>query len=91
MVHNNDLSHVMRKPDFCLCENKDADPLCSNCTADQRLCFRHTDSTFLYILNPEFPASSHLLCLYSPVCIGPGRKPRSPVFSLRGSSVEFPW
>ena len=34
----------MRKPDFCLCENKDADQLCSKCTADKRLCFRYTDS-----------------------------------------------
>ena len=34
----------MRKPDFCLCENKGADQLCSNCTADQRLCFRYSDS-----------------------------------------------
>ena len=37
----------MRKPDFCLCEKKDADQLCSNCTADQRLCFRYTDNTTL--------------------------------------------
>ena len=34
----------MRKPTICICENKDADQLCSNCTADQRLCFRLTDS-----------------------------------------------
>ena len=38
------LSHVMRKLDFCICENKAADQLCSNCTADQRLCFRYLDS-----------------------------------------------
>ena len=35
----------MGKPDFCLCKNKDADQLCSYCTADQHLCFRYTDST----------------------------------------------
>ena len=35
----------MRKPDFCICENKDADQLHSNCAADQRLCFRSTYST----------------------------------------------
>ena len=29
----------------CLYENKDADHLYSNCTADQRLCFRCSDST----------------------------------------------
>ena len=43
----------MRKPAFCICENKDADQLSSNCAADQlrsncaadqRLCFRYTDS-----------------------------------------------
>ena len=38
------MSHIMRKPDFCLCDNKDADQLCSNCTADQRLCFCYTNS-----------------------------------------------
>ena len=39
------LSLVMRKPAFCLCENKDADQLRGNREADQRLCFRYTDST----------------------------------------------
>ena len=39
------LSLVMRKPDFCICENKDADQLRGNREADQRLCFRYTDST----------------------------------------------
>ena len=39
----------------------------------------------LYYLNPKFQASSHLLWLYRPVCVGPGRKPRRPVFSKRGS------
>ena len=29
----------------------------------------------LYYLHPKFQASSHLLWLYSPVCVGPGRKP----------------
>ena len=39
------MSHVMRKPAFCICENKDADQLRSNRQADQRLCFRYIDST----------------------------------------------
>ena len=39
------MSSVMRKPDFCICENKDADQLRGNREADQRLCFRYTDST----------------------------------------------
>ena len=39
------MSRVLRKTDFCQCENKDADQLRSNCKADQRLCFRYTDNT----------------------------------------------
>ena len=79
------MSRVVRKPAFCICENKDADQLRGNREADQRLCFRYSDSTILYFLNPKFQASSHLLWLYSPVCVRPGRKPRRPVFSQRGS------
>ena len=46
----------------------------------------------LFYLNPKFQASNHLLWLYSPVCVRPGRKPRRPVFSQRGSysSWYFP-
>ena len=36
------LSRVVRKLDFCICENKDADQLRGNREADQRLCFRLT-------------------------------------------------
>ena len=39
------MSLVMRKPDFCICENKDTDQLRGNCEADQRLCFHYMDST----------------------------------------------
>ena len=35
----------MRKPMFCICENKGADQLHRDCEADQRLCFRYIDST----------------------------------------------
>ena len=35
----------MRKPTICIGENKDADQLRGNREADQRLCFRFTDST----------------------------------------------
>ena len=35
----------MRKPAFCICENKDADQLRGYRAADQRLCFSYTDST----------------------------------------------
>ena len=42
----------MRKPAFCICENKDADQLCENREADQCLCFHYIDSTI------------HLLSIY---------------------------
>ena len=40
----------MRKPAFCICENKDADQLRGNREADQRLCFCYTDSTIPLLL-----------------------------------------
>ena len=79
----------MRKPAFCICENKDADQLRGNREADLRLCFRYRIVQSLSFLNPKLHASSHLLWLYSLVCVGPGRKPRRPVFSQRGSYL-FP-
>ena len=39
-----DMSRDVRKPDFCICENKDADQLRGNREADQRLCFLNLDS-----------------------------------------------
>ena len=39
------LSPVVRKPAFCICENKDEDQLRGNREVDQRLCFRYIDST----------------------------------------------
>ena len=43
----------MRKQDFCICENKDADQLRGNREADQRLCFRYTDSTIPLLSETE--------------------------------------
>ena len=47
------LSRVVRKPAFCICENKDADQLRGNREADQRLCFRYTESTIPLLLKSE--------------------------------------
>ena len=56
----------MRKQAFCILENKGADQLSSYRAADQCFCFHYVDST-----NPlNFQASSHLLLLYSQVCVG---------------------
>ena len=55
------LSLCMRKPTICLCENKGADQLRSNCEADQRLYFRYTDSAIPLLLKSiisSFKASS---------------------------------
>ena len=48
----------MRKPDFCICENKDADQLRGNREADQRLCFRYTESTIPLLPKPEIASLS---------------------------------
>ena len=80
-----EMRRVLRKPAFCICENKDTDQLHCNCEADQRLRFRYIDT--LFFLNTKFQASSHLLWLYSQVCVGPRRKHRRPVFSQQGSNL----
>ena len=51
------MSRIVRKPDFCLCENKGADQLRSNREADQRLCFRYTDSIFPLLLISEISST----------------------------------
>ena len=43
----------MRKPAFCICENKDADQLRGNREADQRLCFRYMYSTIPLLSESE--------------------------------------
>ena len=47
------LSRPMRKPTICIGENKDADQLRGNREADQRLCFRYSDSTIPPLLNSK--------------------------------------
>ena len=47
------MSRIVRKPDFCLCENKGADQLRGNREADQHLCFRYSDSTIPLLLKSE--------------------------------------
>ena len=81
------MSRCIRKPTIFICENKGADQLRGNREADLRLCFRYAESTIpLLLQNPKFQASSCLLWLNSPVCVGPGRKPKLLVFSCTGSN-----
>ena len=47
------MSLCVRKPTICLGENKAADQLRGNREADQRLCFRYSDSTIPLLLKSE--------------------------------------
>ena len=47
------MSCLRRKPSICICDNKDADQLRGNREADQRLCFRYTDSTLHFLLKSD--------------------------------------
>ena len=75
----------MRKPAFCICENKDADQLRGNREANQRLCFRYTDSTIPLLSKSEMFKPLAIFCDCPVRFVGPGRKPRRPVFSQRGT------
>ena len=50
------LSRVVRKPAFCICENKDTDQLHCSREAEQRLCFHYIDSTIPLV--PKYEISS---------------------------------
>ena len=70
--------------------NEDADQLRKQISASVFAIHVRIEQSLFY-LSPEFQASSHLLWLYSPVCVEPGdRKPRRPVFSRRGSKMDLP-
>ena len=43
----------MRKPAFCICENKDTDQLRSSREADHRLCFHYMDSAIPVLSKSE--------------------------------------
>ena len=53
------MSRPVGKPTICIGENKGADQLRGKREADQRLCFRYSDSTILLLLKSEI--SSFLL------------------------------
>ena len=61
------MSRGVKIPDFCICENKDADQLRGNREADQRLCFRYTDSII-----PLLPKSEISSPWPSSVIVQPG-------------------
>ena len=82
------LSLVMRKLAFAYAKTKTQ--ISFTVTAKLISAFVFATRISLYYLNPKFNASRHLQWLHSPVCVGPGRKPRRPVFSQRGSFICAP-
>ena len=75
----------MRKPAFCICENKNADQLRGYREADQRLCLRYIDSTLPLLSKSEIASLKA-----SSVAVQPGlcqTWPETPKtgFSERGS------
>ena len=83
-THRN-LSQVMRKPTFSYAKTKTQISFAVTAKLVSAFVFATRIVQSIYFLNTKFQASSHLLWLYSPVSVGPGRKPRRPVFSQRGS------
>ena len=73
-LHTMYMSRDMRKPDFCIYA---------------QLISAFVFPTYIeqsrFYLNPKFQVSSHLLWLFRPVCVGPGRNSRRLVFPQRGS------
>ena len=57
----------MKKPAFCICENKDADQLRGYREAEQRLCFRYIDSTIPLLSKSDFSS-----LLSTSVAVQPG-------------------
>ena len=84
------LSHIMRKPAFCICKNKDAGQLPSICATDQHLCFGYIDSTIPLLSKSKISSlDGYIMWLYSPVCVGPGQTPWKWVLLQCGSSREL--
>ena len=75
------MSRVLRKPLFAYVKTKTQ----ISCAVTAQLISAFVFATWivqsLFYLNRKFQASSHLLWLYSQVCVGPGRKPRKYRFS----------
>ena len=61
MIYSQQMSHLVRKPTICICENKDADQLRGNREADHAFAFATRIVHFLFFLNPKFQVSSLLL------------------------------
>ena len=78
----NDTSRVIRNPNILHMRKQRR--RCCNRAADQRLCFCYIDTVFPLLPKSEIiSASSDLLWLYSPVCVGPGWIPPNTGFGRK--------
>ena len=77
----------MTKPDFCICKNKGACQLCSNCLADQRLWFRFMDSTFLLLIISKLSTCFQSFCCDCPS--RSGQKPKRTFFSHHITYITY--
>ena len=77
----NDTSRVIRNPNILHMRKQRR--RCYNRAADQRLCFCYIDTIFPLLPKSEISASSDLLWLYSPVCVGPGWIPPNTGFGRK--------
>ena len=79
------MSPDVRKPDFRICENKDADQLRGNREADQPLCFRYMDSTIPLLPKSEISSlKPSSVAVQSGLCRTWSETPKM-VFSQQGS------
>ena len=84
------MSSIVRKPAFCIyAKTKTQINFAVSAKLISAFFFATLIVQSLYFLNPRFQASSHLLCLHSPVCVGPGQKSQGPVFSRHGSYLYY--
>ena len=65
--------YLVRKPAFCICEKTISFAVIAKLISAFVFVIRIVQSP--YYLNPKFQASSHLLWLYRPFCVGPVGNP----------------
>ena len=76
------MSRVMRKPDFCICENKDADQLRGNREADHAFVFTTLTLQSLYFL-------ARLHEVQKSYCSHPGRTRSRSHYHSRSTLLKF--
>ena len=79
----------MRKPAFAYAKTKTQISFAVTAKLISACVFATWIVQDLFFLNPKFQASSNLLWLYILDSVGPGWKPRRPVFSQRGSFYSY--